>query len=101
MNKQVLQIESLDGEALIKRLNAISNEVTDIKKGLTQQPTPTDLLTRKQVADMFSISLVTVNDWTNKKILFAYKVANRVYYKRSEVEASLTSINQNRRAHNG
>jgi len=41
---------------------------------------------------MFAISLVTVNEWRKKGILKAYKIGNRVYFKRNEVEAALVEI---------
>ena len=47
------------------------------------------LLTRREVVNMLKISLVTLHDWTNKGVLKAYKVGNRVYYKADEVRASL------------
>ena len=51
--------------------------------------TTTEYITRRDVAKLFKISLVTVHDWTKKSILQAYKIGNKVYYKQSEVQAAL------------
>ena len=53
-----------------------------------------DYLTRKEVAEKLSISLPTLHDWVNKNILKAYRMGNRVYFKRSEIEGSLKPINR-------
>lgn len=91
MTKTVLQIESIEATELFTRLdkmesaiNALSNQPQS-----TVQETQTDYITRREVANLFKISLVTVNDWTNKGILTAYKIGNRVYYKRTEVNEAL------------
>jgi len=91
MTKNVIQIENIEADELINRLDKLEGAIT----ALCSQPQkeaqpPTDYITRKEVAKIFKITLTTVNDWTNKGILIAYKVANRVYYKQSEVEAALT-----------
>lgn len=42
-------------------------------------------MTRKEVADLFSVSLVTLHDWVNSGIIKPYKVGNRTFFKRSEL----------------
>ncbi|MEI6947347.1 helix-turn-helix domain-containing protein [Paraflavisolibacter sp. H34] len=42
------------------------------------------LITRKDVARLLGVSLVTLNDWA-KKGLPSYKLNGRVYFQRSEV----------------
>ncbi len=96
MITKTVQIQDLDASTLINKLDGLTNEVQRLQSQLTNQNDPTDYITRKQIADMFGISLVSVNDWTKKGILKAYKIANRVYFKRSEVESSLTEIKSGR-----
>jgi excisionase family DNA binding protein len=55
-----------------------------------------DYLTRSDVASLFKISLVTVYQWTQSGVLRAYRLGSRVYFKRSEIEASLTVIEPKR-----
>lgn len=70
--------------------NAVKTFITE------QQPrlqVPEELLTREETARYLKISLTTLNNWTSDKKLKAYGIRNRVYYKRSEVEASLILLN--------
>ena len=91
MTKTVIQIESIEANELLTRFDKLESAI----KALSNQPKDTatktepDYITRREVAKLFKISLVTVNDWTRKGILIAYKIAKRVYYKRSEVESAL------------
>jgi len=40
------------------------------------------------------ISLTTIHDWCNQKILKAYKVGNRTYFSRKEIEQTLFNSNK-------
>jgi excisionase family DNA binding protein len=87
----VIQIENIEAGELLTRLDKLEGAIT----ALCTQPQPTatdtatDYITRREVARLFGISLVTVHDWTNKGILTAYKIGNKVFYKRVEVENAL------------
>jgi len=91
MVQKVIQIENLEAGELLTRLEKLENAIT----ALCTQPQPmatdtaTDYITRREVARLFGISLVTVHDWTNKGILTAYKIGNKVFYKHVEVENAL------------
>jgi phage terminase Nu1 subunit (DNA packaging protein) len=91
MQKQILQIENIEATDLLNRLDRMENAIAAAlaNQPQTTQDTAPNYITRKEVARLFKISLVTVNDWTRKGILTAYKVANRVYYKPNEVESAL------------
>ena len=54
---------------------------------------PTQWITRKEVGEILSISLVTVDDWSKRNILTAYRIGNKKRFKRTEVENALTKIN--------
>ena len=77
--------EIIDGVLLALKNNAGSlqlNEQTD------------QLLTREETAKLLSVSLVTLWDWTKKDIIPAYRIGNKVRYKKSEVFKSLNQKNQ-------
>jgi predicted DNA-binding transcriptional regulator AlpA len=57
-----------------------------LKIGQTEQPGEEPLLTRKEIAGIFRISLVTLHDWM-KRGLPSHKQRGRVYFLRSEVMA--------------
>lgn len=58
--------------------------------------TPTEYLTRTEVAEMLKCDLSTIHNWTKKGKLIPYGIGNRVYYKRNEVEAVLVPFGQNK-----
>jgi len=58
----------------------------------TKTENQSEYITRKEVAELLKISLPTLHDWSKQGWLLSYKMGNRVLYKRSEVEASVTKV---------
>jgi hypothetical protein len=54
---------------------------------------PNEYLTRRNIADMFAVDISTVHNWTKSGKLHALGISGRVYYLRSQVEASLKPLN--------
>lgn len=50
---------------------------------------PPVVLTRKQAAELLSISLVTLRNWTAQGLLPSYQLGGRIYYKQKEIIAAL------------
>jgi hypothetical protein len=50
-------------------------------------------LTRREVSEMLKCDISTVHSWIKRKILKAYGIGNRVYYKLSEIEAAMMPLN--------
>jgi DNA binding domain protein, excisionase family len=80
------ELKSLLMEGVQQVVNQIREEF--------QPKTPTEYLTRKQVAKMLDINLTTLNNWTKKRILTSYAIQGRVYYKRDEVEKAIIKLEQ-------
>ncbi len=51
-----------------------------------------ELMTRKEAANMLSVSLTTLRAWTVKKIIKSYKLGGRIYYKRDEILESMIIV---------
>lgn len=47
------------------------------------------VLTRKQAAELLSISLVTLRNWTAQGLLPSYQLGGRIYYKQKEIISAL------------
>ena len=80
------ELKSLLMEGVQQVVNQIREEF--------QPKTPTEYLTRKQVAKMLDINLTTLNNGTNKGVLISYGIQGRVYYKRDEVERAFIELKQ-------
>ena len=74
-------------------LNGVQAKLDHLKKELQPQE-PDEWLTRKETAKLLKISLVCLHDWSNKGILKAYKVGNRTYFNRKEINAILFNSNK-------
>ncbi|MDR7672677.1 helix-turn-helix domain-containing protein [Riemerella anatipestifer] len=86
-NLQVTQVQGVTANELIKAI------ATAVKKEL-QAPDPqhedtNNLMQKKEVAEMLRVSLMTINNWTQKGLLTSYRIGNRVVYKKDEVLQSL------------
>lgn len=87
-----LLIDTMPGATLTARLDTIEKAITRLADCIETRPASTpgkDLVTRQEAATLFGVTLPTINDWTKKKILTAYKIGRRTYYKRHEITAAL------------
>jgi len=78
-------------ETILEKLSTLVVELESIKQNFRPKE-PIELLTREETAKYLKVSLTTLWHWSKKGILKSYGIGNRVYYKRSEVEASLQRI---------
>ncbi len=74
-------------------LQGVRKEIEDLKQYF-QPKEPDDLLTRKETSELLKISLVCLHDWCNKGILKHYKIGNRTYFKRKEINEVLCNSNK-------
>ena len=67
---------------------AVRDELSQIEK---PEPEPV-FITRKEAAQLLGISLPTLHFWTKDGKIPAFRIGNRVRYKKSEVIESLNKI---------
>lgn len=94
MKRNLIQIESVDSEDF---KNEIIHGLKNVLNEFVQKLTATSkeiYLTREETAKLLSVSLVTLWDWTRKDILPAYRIGNKVRYKKSEVIIAMQKMNQ-------
>lgn len=73
-------------------LKDVRTELKEIVLNFQPQKQP-EYLTRKEVAKILKVSLVTLSDWNNKGVLKPYRLGNLIRYKREELDQALISIN--------
>lgn len=78
-------------ETVLEKLSNLEEELKSIKQNF-QPKEPIELLTREETAEYLKISLTTLWNWSKIGILCSYRIGNRVYYKRSEVEDRLVNF---------
>lgn len=47
------------------------------------------ILTRKEAAELLSVSLTTLKAWSDQKLIKSYKLGGRVYFKEKELLLAL------------
>jgi len=72
-------------KSILKHLEALKQNF--------QPKEPTEFLTRKEVSVLLKINLSTLHHWTKSGKLQSYGIGNRIFLKRSEVEAMIKPLN--------
>jgi hypothetical protein len=72
--------------------NEVKAHLDEFLKNFIPQPQK-EYLTRQDVAKMFSVDISTISNWQRTKKLNPLAISGRIYFLRSEVEASLTPLN--------
>ena len=85
-------IQTTPDELETKILKGVQSQIEDLKKHF-QPKEPTTYLTRHEVATLLSVDISSIHNYTKRGVLKSYGIQGRVYYKRSEVEASLKPLN--------
>lgn len=58
------------------------------------------IINRKDIAELFGVSLVTVHDWMSKGLLPHYKMNGRTYFKKTEVLQAMKQVKIKRKTQN-
>jgi uncharacterized protein YfbU (UPF0304 family) len=93
--KQIQFIQVSPEELQEAIITGVNIKLEELKKGF-EPKSPTEYLTRIQVAEMFKINISSVHNWTKKSIIIAYQIGGRVYYKRSEIETAIIELKTNK-----
>ena len=84
----ITQLTKTDIENVINEAFKIHVE-SRFNQLLNNQENGKDFLTRKETADFFGVSIVTIHNWVKEGIISSYKLGNRTYFKRSELVEQL------------
>jgi excisionase family DNA binding protein len=76
----------MSADMLNSRFDDIQNQIKELRKSMLPK-TSEEYLTRYEAADMLKCDISTIHNWTKKGKLIAYKIGNRVYYKRSQIDS--------------
>ena len=91
---QLIQVTPTELADLISdNVNSKIQELSNDLKSLSQTKEK-EILTRKEVADLFGVSLVCIHSWMNSEILKHYKIGNKTFFKRAEVMEILFNSNR-------
>lgn len=92
MQTNSILLENISPEQLIIIINnGIKSQLEDFIKSLPKDD-PNELLTRTQACEFLKIDSSTLWHWTNKGKIKCHAIANRRYYKKAELLASLIEL---------
>ena len=76
-------------------INDVKQELSKLVANLSlNEKTQEEYLTRKEVAKILKVSVVTLSDWEKKKILSPNRLGNLIRYKKSDIDNALIQINE-------
>ena len=75
-----------------KLVDAIFNKMMEANRINEENKLQEKLLTAKEVAQLFSVSTVTISSWVSKGLLTKYSIGGRTKFKYTEVIDSLKTI---------
>jgi len=90
---QSITLTTNELDVIINR--SISSALEHLKPSTEQKEVKpeTEYLTRKETAKLLRISLTTLNDWSKKGIVNAYRIGTRVRFKSNQINDFLISLN--------
>ena len=92
MQNQSIQFVATSPQQLQREISeSVKIHLDEFLNHFRPQP-PKEYLTKADVAKMFSIDISTVHNWSKSGKLKPLALSGRVYFLRSEVEASLTPL---------
>jgi predicted DNA-binding transcriptional regulator AlpA len=91
--KTIVEIENISVDELVatttdKVLDGLENRLEQLQQKKHQE----QLLTRTETIQYLKVDSSTLWSWTKNRKLTAYKLGNRVYYKKNEIDESLVRI---------
>jgi hypothetical protein len=90
---QTVQFIQTTPQELQHQINeGVKIQLQDFLKHFTPTP-PKEYLSRQDISKMFGVDISTVHNWCKSKRLNPLGIGSRVYFLRSEVEASLKPLN--------
>lgn len=85
-------IQGINAETFLNRFTALETAVNNLSQA-KQTPTPeTTLLTRKEVAQILKISLVTIHHWSKKGLLTPHRIGNKIRFNKADVLERFNAI---------
>jgi excisionase family DNA binding protein len=70
----------------------VSRVVSELKNEYKQAPFSDIYLTKRQLTELLTVSLSTVNNWTKDGIIQAHQLGGKIYYKASEIECAMIKL---------
>ena len=89
---QTIQLVGISPQQLRDAISEdVKKQLEELKKNF-EPKTPTEYLTRKEVAELFKVDLSTIHNRVKNGKLMPYGIGGRVYFKRAEIEQAIIKL---------
>jgi hypothetical protein len=90
---QQIQVLQTTPQQLQSEINAGVKIILDDFLKNFKPKLPNEYLSRRDVADMFGVDISSIHNWVKSGKIKAFGIGGRVYFLRSDIEASLIPLN--------
>jgi len=91
MDAVKIEINGIDLSQLAQKIDSLTNALSVKNAEPNTEANAETFLTRVEVAKLLRVTLPTINDWTNKGLITAYRIGNRIRYKQSEILQTISN----------
>ena len=70
----------------------VSRVVSELKNEYKQATFSDIYLTKRQLTELLTVSLSSVNNWTRDGVIQAYQLGGKIFYKASEIECAMIKL---------
>ncbi len=74
------------------KLNEIKREIEGLKNIFLQPQSNDELLTRKEAAQFFKVSISTIDNWRREGKIISSGIGSKVRFRRSELEQAMVKL---------
>ncbi len=78
-------IQGINANEFLRMFTALETAVNNINQPKPAPKPETTLLTRKEVAQILKVSLVTLHHWSKKGLLTPHRIGNKIRFNKAEV----------------
>jgi len=98
MQNQITQVHNVSAEDFQKEIvKDVTTHISVVLEEIVSKIQPNhspEFINSKEVSKILGVTLPTLLDWRKRKIIVAYRIGNKIRFKRSEIENSLIKINE-------
>lgn len=91
MNTVKIEVNGVNIADLAEKLDTLTNVLNGQNRPEPQTVKEEKLITRAEAAQLLGVTLPTIHSWTQKGVISAYRIGNRIRYKHAEIMETLTN----------
>ena len=91
MDAVKIEINGIDLSQLAQKIDSLTNALNEKNEEQKKEANDENFIKRVEVAKILRVTLQNIKDWTNKGLITAYRIGNRIRYKQSEILQTISN----------